>query len=82
MTDEREIMDRMDSLLKMDKWLYENVGDDVYIDIWLCYGLEDGGSEDLRTLREYAEDDDLWLDCLSAFTLAVKEEHKRTEIGY
>lgn len=82
MADEKEIMNRMDSLLKMDEWLFKNVGDDVYTDIWLCFGLEDGGSKDLEILREYAEDGDLWLDCLSAFTLAVKEERKRAEINY
>lgn len=82
MTDERKVIDRMDRILKMDKWLYENVGDDVYTDIWLCYGLEDGGSEDLEILREYAENDDLWLNCLSAFSLTIEEENRRTAIGY
>lgn len=77
MRNKREkIMDRVNKLLEMDRWLFENVGDDVYIDIWQQYGLEDGATEDLEILREYAGNDELWRDCLLIFNLAVEEEKR------
>lgn len=78
MTRTEEIEARMNWLKQMDEYLWDAVGEDVYLDIWLRYGLEDGGAEDKEILREYAEDDSLWNSCVSAFSQCLHEDIAET----
>lgn len=68
------IKSRMELLKQMDNYLFYNVGDDVYCDVWLAYGLEDGGANDFKILREYAENEEYWLDCVEAFRTCLSIE--------
>lgn len=55
---------RKNLLKKMDTFLKENIREDVVIDLWLAYGLEDGWDDEILT--EYASTDGLWNDCINA----------------
>lgn len=56
---------RMYLLGQMDSFLKNNVSEDTVVAIWWTYGLEDGYDNDI--LKEYASDEELWNDCVSAF---------------
>lgn len=56
---------RKNLLKKMDTFLKENIREDVVIDLWLAYGLEDGWDDDI--LAQYANDDESWNDCVKIF---------------
>ena len=58
------IIIRKNLLRQMDTFIRENISEDVIIDIWLVYGLEDGWDEEILT--EYASTDELWNDCINA----------------
>lgn len=60
-----EIIKTRKNLLKqMDTFIRENIDEDIVIDIWLAYGLEDEWDEEILT--EYASNDGLWNDCVNA----------------
>lgn len=63
---------RMYLLRQMDTFIRENIREDVVIDLWFAYGLEDGWDEDI--LVEYASDDKLWNDCINVFCKCCKIE--------
>ena len=48
---------RKNLLKQMDIFVRENISEDVVIDVWLAYGLEDGWDEEILT--EYASTDGL-----------------------
>ena len=48
---------RKNLLKQMDTFVRENISEDVVIDVWLAYGLEDGWDEEILT--EYASTDGL-----------------------
>lgn len=63
---------RKNLLKQMDEYLRSNVDESVVEYIWLAVGLEDGWDENILT--EYAEDDELWLDCVNAFKACCERE--------
>lgn len=56
---------RKNLLREMDDYLRSNVDEFTVEHTWFSVGLEDGWDENILT--EYAEDDELWLDCVNAF---------------
>lgn len=56
---------RVHLLEQMDIFLKNNVNEETVVNIWFTYGLEDGYDNDI--LLEYASDEELWDDCISAF---------------
>ena len=56
---------RVHLLKQMDIFLKDNVNEETVVNIWFAYGLEDGYDNDI--LLEYASDEELWNDCISAF---------------
>lgn len=56
---------RKNLLKKMDAFLKENIREDVVMDLWFAYGLEDGWDDDI--LAQYANDDESWNDCVKIF---------------
>ena len=58
------IRTRKNLLRQMDTFIRENISEDVVIDVWFTYGLEDGWDEGILT--EYASSDGLWNDCINA----------------
>lgn len=63
---------RKNLLKKMDTFLKENIREDVVMDLWFAYGLEDGWDDDI--LAEYANDDESWNDCVKIFRKCCKIE--------
>lgn len=55
---------RMDFLVQFDHYI-KALGDERIFEIWLMGGLPDG--YDTADVREIAEDDELWLDCVKCF---------------
>lgn len=78
-TSEITIRDRMNLLKQMDDYLIANVGDDVYCNTWLTCGLEDGGADDPEILRDYAENEEYWLNCVDAFRTCLTIEKEMYE---
>lgn len=68
-----EIIETRKNLLKkMDTFLKENIREDVVMDLWFAYGLEDGWDDDILT--KYANDDDSWNDCIKIFRKCCEVE--------
>lgn len=63
-THEEFVKIRMEILRQMDNYV-KAVGDEALTERWFVSGLEDGWEEDI--LREYAEDDNLWMQCIYCF---------------
>lgn len=60
---------RISFLRDMDTYVRKNSGSRGF-EYWLTYGLPDGWNE--TDLKEIAEDDELWLDTISAFNTASR----------
>ena len=60
---------RVSFLRDMDTYVRKNSGNHGF-QHWLIYGVPDGWNE--TDLKEIAEDDDLWLDCINAFNVAIR----------
>ena len=60
---------KMNLLGGMDSYIKE-CGDENIINAWLSAGVPDGADE--TDLREIAEDEELWLDCVNAFANCCK----------
>ena len=58
-------------LRDMDTYVRKNCHCDYYL-YWIAHGLPDGWDE--TDLKEIAEDDELWLDCISAFNIAISAQ--------
>lgn len=63
-THEEFVKIRMDILRDMDAYI-KAIGDEIITERWQTSGLEDGWDEDI--LKEYAEDNDLWMQCIYCF---------------
>lgn len=60
------IKHRIEFLKQFDDYVRNVIGDDeIFYDIWLAEGVPDGYNE--VDLKEIAEDDELWLDCVECF---------------
>lgn len=70
-THEELVKIRMYLLKQMDAYI-KAVGDEVITERWQSSGLEDGWDEDI--LRDYAEDETLWLGCVYCFKARVIDE--------
>lgn len=57
-------------LEEMDKYIYDKIGDEDIIDYWLMYGVPDESSYD--DLLECAENDNIWLSLVDAFSKCLK----------
>lgn len=55
---------RMDFLNQFDHYI-KALGDEDILEMWLMGGLPDG--YDTADVREIAEDDELWLECVQCF---------------
>lgn len=60
---------RMNIMGGMNAYVLE-LGDEDLLDYWFTYGLPDEVTEEM--LAEYAEDDDIWLDVVSAFAKILR----------
>ena len=58
---------RVSFLRDMDTYVRKNCGN-LGFEYWLTYGLPDGWNE--TDLKEIANDDELWFDCVNAFNNA------------
>lgn len=70
-TREELMMIRMYLLQQMDKYIFENISEEN-AEYWYENGLEDGWDD--KTLREYAESEETWNDCVTAFVECCKLE--------
>lgn len=71
MTNRKNITEiRMDFLKQMDRYVKQVIADERIINKWLMGGLPDGYNE--IDLKEIAEDDELWLDCVQCFSSCCK----------
>lgn len=61
---------RMEFLKQFDYYIRNIIGDDDITDHWLMMGLPDGYDE--TDLKDIALDDELWLDCVKAFSACCK----------
>ena len=49
----------------MDKYIYDEIGDEDIIDYWLGYGVPDGSTYSDR--YEMAQSDDIWINVVRVF---------------
>ena len=61
---------RMEFLSQMDNYIRNVIGDDSITMKWLMCGLPDGWND--MDLKEIADDDELWLDCVNCFARCCK----------
>lgn len=64
------IKTRAKILEEMDKYIYDEIGDEDIIDYWLMYGVPDDSN--YNDLLEYAENDNIWLSLVDAFGKCLK----------
>lgn len=57
---------KVEFLKQFDYYVRDIIGDDDITNYWLSYGIPDGA--DKVDLIEIAEDEELWLDCVNAFS--------------
>lgn len=65
MTRNEMIVLKMNILGGMNDYVLDVIGDEELTNMWLMCGVPDGATED--DLRELAEDEELWLDCINTF---------------
>ena len=61
---------KIEFLKQFDYYIRNIIGDENIINAWLSAGVPDGADE--TDLREIAEDEELWLDCVNAFANCCK----------
>lgn len=73
MTVTREELTRIKMYLlqEMDKYIFDNISEEN-AEVWYAEGLEDGYDDDI--LREYAESEEQWNDCIKAFAKCCRLE--------
>ena len=57
-------------LKEMDKYIYDEIGDEDIIDYWLMYGMPDNSDDD--DFLDCAESDNIWLSLVDAFGKCLK----------
>lgn len=63
---------RIEFLKQFDYYVRNVIGDDeITCDIWLACGVPDGADD--TDLREIAEDDELWVDCVECFADCLEQ---------
>lgn len=62
---------RMYLLQEMDKYIFDNISEEN-AEVWYAEGLEDGYDDDI--LREYAESEELWNNCILIFVKCCRLE--------
>lgn len=62
---------RMYLLQEMDKYIFNNISEEN-AEHWYAEGLEDGYDDDI--LREYAESEEMWNNCITVFAKCCKLE--------
>lgn len=72
---EEMITMKMNLLKDMDTFVRNRIGDEDIIMTWFMCGLPDGYDE--IDLKEIAEDDELWNDCIGCFRHCIGLELKK-----
>lgn len=77
MTKFGQTIQRINFLKEFDNYVRDDIGDDDVTEYWLAYGVPDGYSFD--DLKEIAEDDNLWLSVVKAFSRCIHAEIEELE---
>lgn len=61
----------------MDDYIREVTNDEELIEVWLTYAIPDGA--DPEEFDDFADDDELWQDCIQLFHKIVKADENEDD---